>query len=53
MNLNNALLLIDEPSTGLHPSSERNLLKELVKISNENYLVYSTHSIFMIDLNRD
>ena len=48
--LKNALLLIDEPSMGLHPSSEKNLLDELIKISNENFLVYSTHSIFMIDL---
>ena len=50
--LRNTLLLLDEPSTGLHPSSERDLLDELIKISNENYLVYSTHSIFMIDLKK-
>ena len=50
--LRNTLLLLDEPSTGLHPSSERDLLDELIKISNKNYLVYSTHSIFMIDLKK-
>jgi len=43
------LLLIDEPDTSLHPSGARYLREELIKISNKNYVVYSTHSIFMID----
>ena len=47
--LRNTLLLFDEPSIGLHPSSERDLRDQLIKISDGNYLVYSTHSISMID----
>lgn len=47
--LANSLLLIDEPDTSLHPSGARYLRDELIKISDKNYVVYSTHSIFMID----
>ncbi len=47
--LNNALILIDEPDAGLHPSGARFLRNELIKLSENNYVVYSTHSIFMID----
>lgn len=47
--LSNALILIDEPETGLHPSGARYLRDELLKVSKSNYVVYSTHSIFMID----
>jgi len=43
------VLLIDEPEIGLHPSGARYLLEELIKISANNYVVFSTHSIFMID----
>ena len=48
-DLDNALILIDEPETGLHPSGARYLRDELIKLSKNNYVVYSTHSIFMID----
>jgi predicted ATP-dependent endonuclease of OLD family len=47
--LQNTLLLIDEPDTSLHPSGARYLRDELIRISKTNYVVYSTHSIFMID----
>ncbi len=47
--LKNTLILIDEPSSGLHPSAERYLKDELINISKKNYVVYATHSIFMID----
>ena len=47
--LKDALLLIDEPDISLHPSGARFLRDELIKISKKNYVVYSTHSIFMID----
>lgn len=50
--LQNVLYLHDEPDTGLHPSGARHLLKELVTVSKENYVVFSTHSIFMIDSSR-
>ncbi len=47
--LKNILYLHDEPDTGLHPSGSRHLRDELIKISKDNFVVYSTHSIFMID----
>ena len=49
--LRNTLLLIDEPDIGLHPSGAKYLRDELIKIAKKNYVVYSTHSIFMIDQN--
>lgn len=48
-SLTDTLLLIDEPEIGLHPSGARYLRDELIKISKTNFVVYSTHSIFMID----
>lgn len=47
--LSNALILIDEPETGLHPSGARYLRDELLKVAKNNFVVYSTHSIFMVD----
>lgn len=47
--LEDTLLLIDEPEIGLHPSGVRYLKDELIKISEKNHVVYSTHSIFMVD----
>ena len=47
--LRDALLLIDEPEIGLHPTGARYLRDELIKISTSNYVVFSTHSIFMVD----
>lgn len=47
--LENTLLLVDEAEVSLHPSGVRYLRDELIKIANTNYVVYSTHSIFMID----
>lgn len=48
---NNILLLVDDADVCLHPSAAEYLRDELIKISQEgnNYVVYSTHSIFMID----
>lgn len=47
--LQDALILVDEPEIALHPSGCRHLLEELVKIGETNATVFSTHSIFMID----
>lgn len=47
--LRNNLLLVDEPEIGLHPRGARNLMSELIKIGESNAVVYSTHSIFMVD----
>lgn len=48
-DLIDTLILHDEPDISLHPSGARYLRDELIKISDKNYVVYSTHSIFMID----
>jgi hypothetical protein len=48
-DLTNTLYLHDEPDVSLHPSGARHLRDELIKISRANYVVFSTHSIFMID----
>lgn len=47
--LKNALILIDEADMSLHPTGCRYLMEQLIKIAKNNYVVYSTHSIFMID----
>jgi hypothetical protein len=47
--LSNALILIDEPEIAFHPSGAKSLLNELVRIGDTNTVVFSTHSIFMID----
>jgi hypothetical protein len=48
-DLDDALLLYDEPDTSLHPSGARQLRSELAKMADRNVVVYSTHSIFMVD----
>jgi predicted ATPase len=48
-DLTDTLLIIDEPDVSLHPSGARYLRDELIRISKTNFVVYSTHSIFMID----
>ena len=50
-SMTNTLLLIDEPDMGLHLRAQKYLRDELIKISEKNFVVYSTHSIFMIDEN--
>lgn len=47
--LKDALILIDEPDMGLHITAKKYLKNELMNISKNNYVIYSTHSIFMID----
>ncbi|MDL2238144.1 ATP-binding protein [Christensenellaceae bacterium OttesenSCG-928-K19] len=47
--INNSLIIIDEPDMGIHISGQKHLVKELINISDSNLVFYSTHSIFMID----
>jgi predicted ATP-dependent endonuclease of OLD family len=47
--MKNALLIVDEPEISLHPIGAKFLRDELSKISKDNYVLYSTHSPFMID----
>ena len=47
--IKNTLILIDEPETGLHPSSAKDLKDHLIKLGRDNVIIYATHSISMID----
>ncbi|MCL2843210.1 MAG: ATP-binding protein, partial [Oscillospiraceae bacterium] len=47
--ISDSIIVIDEPDLGLHIMGQKNLLQELIKISKNNLVFYSTHSIFMID----
>ncbi len=47
--MQDVLLLIDEPEIGLNPGGARSLTQELIQVGITNTVVYSTHSIFMID----
>lgn len=50
--LENIILLIDEPEVHLHPTAQVSLLSDLIKITKNNrnnILFFSTHSTFMLD----
>lgn len=52
--LENSLVLIDEPETHLHPKAQEDMLNELIKITkNErnNIAFFATHSNYLIDKN--
>lgn len=45
----NSILLLDEPGLHYHGTAQMKAVKFLQKISQDNQLLYSTHSPFMID----
>lgn len=50
--LQNAVLLLDEPETHLHPKAQEYLLTQLVNLTNtgkNNLVFFATHSNYMID----
>lgn len=47
--IENCIILIDEPDNSLYPTGAKYLRDELINISEKNYVIYSTHSPFMID----
>jgi len=47
--LQNKIILLDEPERSLHPGSVKCLRDELLKISKNNIVLASSHSIFMVD----
>lgn len=50
--LSNSILLLDEPETHLHPQAQEDLLRELIKITQNkrnNIVFFATHSNYMID----
>ena len=53
-NLENALIILDEPENHLHPSGVKCLKEELLKISEKNIIILGSHSIYLVDkLNLD
>lgn len=49
--LTDSIIIVDEPEISLHIKGQRYLREELINISRNNIVFYSTHSIFMIDKN--
>jgi hypothetical protein len=46
------LYLFDEPGTALHPAGQVNLQRVFERLSDDNQIIYATHSLFMINHNR-
>lgn len=47
--LENSILLIDEPETHLHPTAQEYLKNEFKKISENNIVMFATHSSYLMD----
>ncbi|MCK0113638.1 AAA family ATPase [Ornithinimicrobium sp. F0845] len=48
-NHKNSVLLLDEPGNSLHGTAQAKIIEFLRKITDENQVIYSTHSPFMVD----
>jgi len=48
-DLKNKIVILDEPETHLHPTGEKYLRDELLNIGKNNFVIFATHSIFMVD----
>jgi AAA15 family ATPase/GTPase len=46
----NAILLLDEPGLSLHPLAQFDLAKFFRKLSEDNQLIYTSHSPFLVDI---
>ncbi|MYF19822.1 MAG: AAA family ATPase [Synechococcus sp. SB0677_bin_5] len=44
-----AILLLDEPGLHLHPTAQQDLISFFEKLADNNQLLYTTHSPFLID----
>ena len=44
-----AILLLDEPGLHLHPTAQQDLISFFAKLAENNQLLYTTHSPFLID----
>jgi len=45
----NAIYLLDEPGSYLHASAQQKLCKKLRRLSNDNRVLYCTHSHYLLD----
>lgn len=50
--LENTIILFDDPGVFLHPSGKKDLLDTLEKLSDTNQIIYNTHSPFLINQDR-
>jgi len=48
---NSYIYLFDEPGVLLHPQGQRDLLQVFEQLSEENQIVYATHSLFLLNQN--
>ena len=46
----NTILLLDEPGLSLHPMAQYDLAKFFRKLSEDNQLLYTSHSPFLVDM---
>lgn len=46
----NTVLLLDEPGLSLHPMAQYDLAKFFRKLSEDNQLIYTSHSPFLVDI---
>ena len=44
-----AIYIFDEPGMYLHPSGQQDLIRVLEKLGHENQILYTTHSLFMLN----
>lgn len=49
--LENSIILLDNPGVHLHPEGHRNLRDSLNELAEDNQLVFATHAPYMIDSN--
>ncbi len=47
--IKNSIILLDEPGDYLHPGAQKLLLKQIELLGQENQVIYTTHSPFMIN----
>lgn len=45
------IFLLDEPGIHLHPQGQKDLLEYFEELSDNNQIMYATHSIFLVDRN--
>ena len=48
LKINNAIIIIDEPETSLHPEWQRKIIEVYKQIGNNNQLIIATHSPFIV-----
>ncbi len=49
LKLENSLFLLDEPGSYLHSAAQVELLNELKRVSNNNTIIYCTHSQYLLN----